>query len=108
MAITPQDVADWLKLPAVDDVVELATAATVAFVDELPDAPRITEGDDAGEWTDATNLAAIMLAARLVRRRNSPSGVEALTEEGVSYVARYDSDIARLLRIDGYASPRVG
>jgi len=49
-----------------------------------------------------------MLAARMYRRRNSPSGVEAITDAGTSFVARYDSDISRLLRLDGFAQPRIG
>lgn len=102
--ITPQDVADWLKLGAPDAVVNQSTAAVVAFVDELPTAPRDTDG----AWTAQTNLAATMLAARLVRRRNSPSGVEALTESGASYVSRYDPDVARMLRLDAFVPPQVG
>lgn len=104
--ITPQDVADWLKLQgAPDTIVTRCTAAVVAFVNELPTAPR---QDDGETWTGQTDLAATMLAARLVRRRNSPSGVEALTETGASYVSRYDPDVARMLRIDQFVPPQIG
>lgn len=51
--------------------------------------------------------AAVMLAARLVRRRNSPGGVETFGES-VTYVSRYDPDIARALRSGLWALPGVG
>ena len=51
--------------------------------------------------------AAVMLAARLVRRRNSPGGVETFGES-VTYVSRQDPEIARALHTGPYASPGVG
>jgi hypothetical protein len=51
--------------------------------------------------------AAVMLAARLVRRRNSPGGVETFGES-VTYVSRQDPEIARALHTGPYARPGVG
>lgn len=51
--------------------------------------------------------AAVMLAARLVRRRNSPGGVETFGES-VTYVSRMDPEIARALHTGPYARPGVG
>jgi hypothetical protein len=51
--------------------------------------------------------AAVMLAARLVRRRNSPGGVETFGES-VTYVSRYDPEIGRALRTGLWALPGVG
>lgn len=51
--------------------------------------------------------AAVMLAARLVRRRNSPGGVESFGES-VTYVSRYDPDIGRALHSGTWAAPGVG
>lgn len=51
--------------------------------------------------------AAVMLAARTVRRRNSPGGVESFGES-VLYVARYDPEISRALRSGNWALPGVG
>ena len=48
-----------------------------------------------------------MLAARLVRRRNSPGGVESFGDS-VLYVARFDPEIARALRSGNWAMPGVG
>jgi hypothetical protein len=105
-------------LAATDPALEDATAATNAYVGRLglPLEPVIVDGiaalDDNGAQLYApaadTVLGAKMLAARMYRRRNSPSGVEAITDAGTSFVARYDSDISRLLKLDGYAGPRVG
>jgi hypothetical protein len=50
---------------------------------------------------------AVMLAARLVRRRNSPAGIETFTDS-VAYVSRWDPDIQRALRQGAYAWPAVG
>jgi hypothetical protein len=54
-----------------------------------------------------TYQAAVMLAARLVRRRNSPGGVETFGES-VTYVSRYDPEIGRALRTGLWALPGVG
>lgn len=49
----------------------------------------------------------VMLAARLVRRRNSPAGIESFGES-VTYVASYDPDLDRFMRRGRYAMPGVG
>lgn len=109
--LTVADVASWLQLSnggAGDPHLAGIVAATNSFVDALPDIPRSTAEDGSLVWAPDTKLAATMLAARLHRRRNSPSGVEALTEGGATYVSRYDPDVGRILRIDGYRRPAVG
>lgn len=50
---------------------------------------------------------AVMMAARLVRRRNSPAGIESFGES-VTYVAAYDPDLDRFLRRGRYRLPGVG
>lgn len=116
--VTAESVRLWLGIPATDVALEDATAATNAYVTRLglPLVPLLVDGiaalDDNGQQIMApaadTVLGAKMLAARIYRRRNSPNGVEAITEAGTSFVARYDSDISRLLKLDGYAGPRIG
>lgn len=54
------------------------------------------------------SLGAGMLAARLWRRRSSPSGVESLGELGPTYVARFDPDLEHLLGIGRHQKPTVG
>ena len=51
---------------------------------------------------------AVMLAARVWRRRNSPSGVESFADLTPVYVSRNDPDIAMMLGIGAYATPKVG
>ena len=66
--------------------------------------------DDAGstpaDFPDAYR-GGVMLAARLVRRRNSPAGIESFGES-VTYVAAYDPDLDRFLRRGRYRLPGVG
>src|SRR5882757_9229285 len=70
--------------------------------------PAVRESDDPTLWDDAVTRGAIMLGARLFARRNSPTGVAAFSDAGPAYVARWDPDVERLLRIGMYAPPRVG
>jgi hypothetical protein len=51
---------------------------------------------------------AVMLATRLWRRKDSPSGVETFTDQGAIYVSRNDPDVARLLKLGTFAGPGVG
>lgn len=49
----------------------------------------------------------VMLAARLVRRRNSVGGLEALGDT-VAFVSRWDPDVQQGMRTGPYAWPAVG
>lgn len=114
MAFDTAAVQQWLKVGNTDgEIFDVIVAAVVSFVDACPDRHTLPPADpDAPEdppvWAMDTHLAGLMLAGRLYRRRNSPSGVEAFTGDGATYVSRNDPDVARLLRIEGYAPPRVG
>lgn len=111
--MTPEDVAaaalQWLGIaadatgPDVDAAVPVS-AAVVAFVDGLPSIRRT----DAGDWAPQTVMGATMLAARLIRRRNSPAGIEAFSDAGATYVARHDPDVSLMLRIELHAAPMIG
>ncbi|WP_084653996.1 hypothetical protein [Nocardia altamirensis] len=59
-------------------------------------------------WPESKRQGAVMLAARLFRRRNSPAGVESFGELGPIYVQRNDPDLAILLGLGSYARPAVG
>lgn len=116
-AITPEslaaEAATWANLPTVTPHLATCARATFAYVDRLPHIDRQTIEDSGGgepltTWADTTLLGAVMLTARLERRRNSAAGIEAITDVGVSYVARHDSDIARLLHIEDYAPAQIG
>ena len=96
--ITTDQVAGYLHAEPTDPHLPVVVAAVIAQV-------TVWHGDD---WPAGVQLGAIMLAARLHRRRNSPAGVEAAGELGPVYVARYDSDLDRNLQIGAWAPPRVG
>lgn len=93
------------------DAAELVAPAVVEWVEGLPGVDFVTTTDvDTGEqviteWDKRAELGAVMLTARLIRRRNSPAGVEAFTADGVAYVRRTDPDVANLLRLN---YPQIG
>lgn len=72
--------------------------------------PDTSEGAEPGAtvWAADTYLGALMYAARLVRRANSPAGIEAFFETGVAYVQRTDPDVAVLLRLGSASVPMTG
>lgn len=96
----------WLGISEGSTGPDVAAAHAVApavrsFVESIPDMDE--------EWPERVKLGATMLAARLVRRRNSPQGVAAFTTEGgAAYVSRIDPDVAQMLRLGRYAAPQVG
>lgn len=99
--ITTADVAAYLGLPDDQDpALPGPVAASNGYVAALPHV--------ADPWDDRTTQGAIMLAARLYRRRNTPAGVESYAGEGAVYVARTDPDVAVLLRVGIAATPRAG
>lgn len=105
--VTAGELIGWLKLPtpqpaADQDVLETIASAVTAFVETTAlDAPRTADG----AWAASTKLGALLLGARLHRRRNSPNGVELFTDQGAAYVVRHDSDVSRMLRLN---LPKVG
>lgn len=112
---TDEQVAKWLGLkawtPGTDAILTAVVASTNAYVAGLPAVaalPAPVPPATATDWPADLLLGTTMLAARYYRRRNSASGVEAITESGAQYVSRWDSDIARLLRIDAFDKPQVG
>ena len=96
--ITPEQVSTHLKLTGPDEHVKVIVNSVNAMVTEWHGA----------KWPGGVELGAIMLAARLHRRRNSAAGVETFSEMGASYVSRYDVDLDRQLRINAYTPPVVG
>lgn len=86
-----------------DGAIDLVVAAVNALVRSWPVGQ--VEGDD---WPANVTRGANMLAARLFRRRNTPSGVEAFGDLGPVYVMRNDPDVAMLLKLGAYKRPAVG
>ena len=113
--VTAEAVSSWLRAqPAAGGTANAATAADIALavgsvnawmVRHFGARPVVAqpEGPEQPPAPDASAdqaLGALMLAARLVRRRNSPEGVAAVTADSVFYVARTDADVALLLGLD--------
>jgi hypothetical protein len=102
-SITADDVRTWLKIEpggTDDPVIDLAVAATNAWIVTVPyvaDLDPVVYPPDVA-WPDDVQLAGTMLAARWYRRRNSPSGIEAYTDN-VIYLPRRDGDVDLLLHL---------
>lgn len=101
-------VARWLYAndPAVSDDAALlddVVAAVNAYIRSYMTAPA-----DGAEWPDDVVHGATMLAARNVRRRNSPAGVETGGDGGAVYVARRDRDLDQFLRLGDYRDLVIG
>lgn len=103
--VEPGEISAWLgsKQPPTQEMQDIAQAVTY-YVNRLPSIDRETDGG----WAATTRTGAVMLGARLYKRRNSPNGIESFSEIGNTYVSRYDSDIARLLNIEAFRKPMVG
>jgi len=115
----PQPTDGPATLDATKLQLQLEDTVDDSYITTVVDAVNVTVRDMAyplsidtdpapAEWPADILLGSNMLAARLVRRRNSPSGVEALTDAGAAYVSRNDPDISQLLRIGANAKPMVG
>jgi hypothetical protein len=104
---TPDLVAAWLKLTptAADDA--LLTDVCAAVNDWVARLEWVRAGPDPNVWPRSADQGAVMLAARMYRRRNTPGGVESFTDT-VIYVPRRDSDVDQLLRVGAYQMPGVG
>lgn len=109
--ITPASLAEkviaWSSLrvsPSDSDYDSLlmVAEAVVAYVSSLPVVVDLPTGEP---LPPSVELGMVMLASRMYRRKNSPTGIDSVTADGVTYVTRYDSDIASMLRLD---SPQVG
>lgn len=91
------------RLHLVDSAHDAELTRLIAVVSAL-----VTEwvGPAAAE-TAPVKLGAEMLAARLWGRRNSPAGLESISEAGPVYVSRNDPDIAQLIGLGVHRRPVV-
>lgn len=115
----PQPAADPVTLAAVKTYLSLddagddgrlapVVAAVNLFIRRTEKALRFGLLDprpDPDVWPADLVHGGVMLAARLHRRRNSTTGVEAFAASGPVYVRRNDPDIALMLDLD---APMVG
>lgn len=87
-----------------DARVTQAVNATNAVVKEMRCVSLIPS--TATEYPESIVMGAVMLAGRLVRRKNSPGGYE-ITVDAAVYVSRSDPDIGMLLAVGPYSKPHV-
>lgn len=99
------EVVRWSGLrttEASDPALVLAAEAVVAYVEGLP--ILANRADGAAPWPASVRLGAVMLTARTWRRKDTPTGVASVGDDGsIAYVARFDPDMSRLLGLDGMA-----
>lgn len=113
LALDDADTDDDALIKAVIDATEPEVCrARPDTVNPLPPVPsRRQRAGTPGTTTPAdypdAYQGAVMMAARVVRRRNSPAGIESFGES-VTYVAAYDPDLDRFLRRGRYRLPGVG
>jgi hypothetical protein len=105
--VTLPAVKAYLSLDDERDDTRLAPvlAAVTVFLRRTEKARRVGLADPAAVWPADLVHGGVMLAARLHRRRNSTTGVEAFAAAGPVYVRRNDPDIAMMLDLD---APMVG
>jgi hypothetical protein len=113
--LAPSDVKDWLRLDATDvtddDLIRRCNGLTELYVQRCrPDAWTYTADGVPDAYVPDAEIyqGAVMYAAREYRRRNSPGGIESVTDAGTTYVSKYDSDIERALHTGTWAPPGVG
>lgn len=114
--LAPADVLHWLARNGVLSPEDEAEVNRVcAMVELYVERCRPEHFDPAPDGTDPTYVpdaetyqGAVMYAAREIRRRNSPAGIENFADGGAAFVAKFDADIERALRTGTWARPGVG
>lgn len=91
-----------------DERLDTIVEAVNVVVRALPVTSGVDLTTDPVVWPGTVTLGTNMLAARLFRRKDSPSGVVDFGANGPVYVQRNDPDIALLLGLGDYAKPAVG
>ncbi len=100
------DVKNQLKIPVEDTTDDALITRAIGATEPIVTRSRPDAAADPAASPDAYQ-GAVMLAAKIVRRRNSPAGIESFGDS-VTYVASYDPEIALLLRRGNNRMPGVG
>ena len=103
--VTAAALATHVGLPAADGHATQVAAAVNAYLAGFDWLTTTNPDTGAAAPTEPAKLGALMLGARLHRRRNSVAGLEPLADGGAAYVSRADPDISRLLGLDAWAPP---
>jgi hypothetical protein len=104
-AVEELDAAEIERLARILDAVN-------GFVRDLPVSDRARrdtqEAANLDGWPDRIVEGAIMLAARLWRRKDTPGGVVPMSDGGVAYIRRSDPDASMLLELGEHGKPAAG
>ncbi|MFI5861203.1 hypothetical protein [Streptomyces sp. NPDC051546] len=110
--ITPAEVCAIIGIPlpaaGTPDLVWLTQAVDAINALAVDTVPRLRTVPPLTVWPEDVRAGLLMQAQRLFARRSSPTGVAAYTDSGPAYVARWDPDVERLLRIGSWAPPQAG
>lgn len=101
--LTEQDVINWMGLTQDVEALASIVPAVNRLVEDLANIDR----EEDGTWSGTTRLGATLLAARLYKRKDTASGMTGGVD-GALYVARFDSDIDRLLHLGAFRKPIIG
>jgi hypothetical protein len=108
--LSQADVIDWLRAngqPVDGEIDRICKAAEIHVQEKRPD--QFTTDDPPVYAPDAqVYQGAVMWAAREIRRRNNPSGVQEFAGIGISFVAKFDPDIDAALHTGAYLRPKTG
>lgn len=116
--LDPADVTGWLRAnnvatgdPAAGELDRVCSLAELYVQRCRPD-QWVTNPADELDMTYTPDAevyqGAVMYAARILRRRNSPAGVESFGDLGATFVSKWDADVERALRVGGSQVPGVG
>ena len=115
--LDPADVRKWLRdnaQPPANDDFELGRVCkqTEGHVERVrPDGWTFPEPPEAGPPLYVPDAeiyqGAVMYAARLLRRRNTPTGIE-FSDAGAVFSPRYDPQIDQALHTGAYTRPGAG
>lgn len=98
--ITLQDMAAHLGTPQPDETLRSTMVACIELVESW-------KGQPISEWPERWRLGCMMMIARVDRRRQSPGGIDTVTEMGPVYLARKDPETAQMLEIGTFRKPVV-
>ncbi len=111
--LDPADVRDWLRDKGIPP------ASTDAELDRICAQTEAHAQRHRPEWWNAedppayvpdgeTYQGAVMYAAKVCRRRNSPAGVETFGDAGIVFTPKFDAEVDRALHTGGFLHPAVG
>jgi hypothetical protein len=111
--LAPDDVVSWLRatlgVEPVGEVDRVCVSTEIHVQEHRGDLYDLTDPENPVYAPDGQVYnAAVMYAARLLRRRNNPSGSEGFGDIGPTFPTKYDADIDRALHTGSYTRPRTG